>query len=46
MKVIKTAIEGLVIIEPKMFGDGSGYSSKAYRKEKVRKSTSFKTTNT
>ena len=25
MEVIKTAIEGLVIIEPKVFGDARGY---------------------
>lgn len=30
MEVIKTAIEGLVIIEPKVFGDARGYFSESF----------------
>ena len=41
MEVIKTAIEGLVIIEPKVFGDARGYFFESFSQrefeEKVRK---------
>ena len=41
MEVIKTAIEGLVIIEPKVFGDARGYFVESFSQrefeEKVRK---------
>lgn len=41
MEVIKTAIEGLVIIEPKVFGDARGYLFESFSQrefeEKVRK---------
>lgn len=41
MEVIKTAIEGLVIIEPKVFGDSRGYFFESFSQrefeEKVRK---------
>ena len=41
MEVIKTAIEGLVIIDPKVFGDARGYFFESFSKrefeEKVRK---------
>ena len=41
MEVIKTAIEGLVIIEPKVFGDARGYFFESFSlrvfEEKVRK---------
>lgn len=41
MQVIKTAIEGLVIIEPKVFGDARGYFFESFSQrefeEKVRK---------
>ena len=41
MEVIKTAIEGLVIIEPKVFGDARGYFLESFSQrefeEKVRK---------
>ena len=40
MEVIKTAIEGLVIIEPKVFGDARGYFFESFSQrefeEKVR----------
>ena len=36
MKVIKTEIEGLLIIEPDVFGDDSGYFFESYRKNSYR----------
>ena len=30
MNIIKTAIEGLVIIEPRVFGDSRGYFFESY----------------
>lgn len=34
MNVIKTAIDGVVIIEPKVFGDERGYFFESYQKER------------
>ena len=36
MKVIKTEIEGLLIIEPDVFGDDRGYFFESYRKNSYR----------
>ncbi|MCD8290121.1 MAG: dTDP-4-dehydrorhamnose 3,5-epimerase family protein, partial [Prevotella sp.] len=33
MNVIKTAIEGVVIIEPRVFADGRGYFYESYNKK-------------
>lgn len=33
MNILKTAIEGLVIIEPKVFGDSRGYFCETWKKE-------------
>ena len=45
MEIIQTAIEGLVIIEPKVFGDARGYFFESFSQrefeEKVRKITFF-----
>lgn len=36
MKLIETSIPGLIIIEPKVFGDGRGYFFESFQKEKFR----------
>lgn len=33
MKILKTDIEGIVIIEPELFGDGRGYFFESYNRE-------------
>ena len=38
MKVLKTKIEGLLIIEPQIFGDERGFFFEAYHDERYRKS--------
>lgn len=43
MAVIKTAIEGVVIIEPKLFGDERGYFFESYNEERFRAETGVKT---
>lgn len=43
MAVIKTAIEGVVIIEPKLFGDERGYFFESYNEERFRAETGIET---
>lgn len=43
MVVIKTAIEGVVIIEPKLFGDERGYFFESYNEERFRAETGIET---
>lgn len=43
MAVIKTAIEGVVIIEPKLFGDERGYFFESYNEEYFRAETGIET---
>lgn len=49
MDVIKTAIEGVVIIEPKVFKDSRGYFLRAFPRESLKKkfvgSILYRTTN-
>ena len=44
MEVIKTAIEGLVIIEPKVFKDARGYFFESFSEAKFRELTGLNTT--
>ena len=39
MKVLKTAIEGLLIIEPSVFGDSRGYFFESYNKQRFKDET-------
>lgn len=39
MKVLKTAIEGLLIIEPTVFGDSRGYFFESYNKQRFKDET-------
>ena len=39
MKVLKTAIEGLLIIEPTVFGDSRGYFFESYNKQRFNEAT-------
>ena len=39
MNVIKTALKGLIILEPKIFGDSRGYFFESYNKEQFKKDT-------
>ena len=39
MKVIKTAIDGVVIIEPKVFADSRGYFFESYNKQRFNEAT-------
>ena len=39
MEVIKTAIEGLLIIEPTVFGDSRGYFFESYNKQRFNEAT-------
>ena len=43
MAVIKTAIESVLIIEPKLFGDERGYFFESYNKERFRAETGIET---
>lgn len=43
MAVIKTTIEGVVIIEPKLFGDERGYFFESYNEERFRAETGIET---
>ena len=43
MAVIKTAIEGVVIIEPKLFSDERGYFFESYNEERFRAETGIET---
>ena len=42
MKLIKTDIPGIVIIEPKVFGDDRGYFVETFRKDKLEEFLGFK----
>ena len=44
MEVIKTDIEGVVIIEPKMFGDARGYFYESFNADEFESKTGVKTT--
>ena len=44
MEVIKTDIEGVVIIEPKIFGDARGYFYESFNAEEFETKTGIKTT--
>ena len=43
MAVIKSAIEGVLIIEPKVFGDERGYFFESYNEERFRAETGIET---
>ena len=43
MAVIKSAIEGVLIIEPKVFGDDRGYFFESYNEERFRAETGIET---
>lgn len=47
MEVIQTSIDGVVILEPKVFRDARGYFFESFSQrefeEKIRKSTSYRT---
>jgi dTDP-4-dehydrorhamnose 3,5-epimerase len=42
MKIIKTEVEGVVILEPKVFGDDRGYFTETFRQDKFEEAIGYK----